>query len=1032
MAAPQSTDRAELAPARRVMPILHSIVDADALGAEIANHYDAPHRATESLPFACYYAGRPAPRFETLSVGSAQCPGVQRQGHNDRTIVRCAHGETWRDRVRLAPPRMKVARYRRIGVVSPVSKVRSWESRSVAINQIYLRSVGSLAVAVAVFGLVTSGLAQNAPEIGVAAAVNPNAQGTPPAAETRTLEVGVNIQANERIVTSANGQAQMLFLDESAFTVGPNSDIVLDEFVYDPATGTGKIALSAAKGVFRMVGGKISKRTPVTLKTPTATIGIRGGIALVNVAENGATQATFLFGDQMTVDTAAGSQQVNRPGFTVSAATSDAPPSNPAPATGDTLNAALGSLEGSAPPPAEAGAPAQPAGGQRPTDQRVASSNLGALGSGNSPRALEPAAPAPAAPAGQGNSGQAAESTTAQAQQNTKQNENLGVSITGLTGRYRSRGQYLTNTLNSSTGTISPDTTRNIGFTGASASGGTFTANLGNSTLSLPIKAGTFSLSNAGTTPFGSVDGTGVLSSDQRFLFYELTEGSSNNRAFTFAGIPLASGSSSTSGFTVLAYSLRNDFLNSTSTDIPFIFSDGSAVSRSSANVSPFYIARRPSTSSSSATLQTTLAIVGQGSSQQSLLVGHTGTFILNSQNQTSITGGMRGMSRTSATSALVRSSGGIGSVPDSSGASLFTNASGAVSYFVLNNDFYGTGENTLTTALSAQKPFDSTAATFYSYDHVATPTTAPSGIGNTRTARTLNGYAAGLVERNTTTSLPSFIIENDDSVTGSPGDPTAVKIITNPSINRVSGEFGVQVEDDSRNYELRFGTTSGSSGRGTFIDDNNFAARESSAQTSTINATAVSALRFFMVNQEVVPTTGFLPTGVSFCACQFLEWGYWIAEGVDTSSNNDRFHLATWVAGQLPALVDIPMTGTATYTGHLNGSVDNNGSRYQAVGTFQNAWNFSTHSGAVTVTNFDGSNFSNVSVSATSTNRRDFAGSGSNGTKSISFHGSFFQGGSDAVAEQGGQFHVIGTNYKAAGTFAAKSSGITTTPAAQ
>ncbi|MEQ8247796.1 MAG: FecR domain-containing protein [Alphaproteobacteria bacterium] len=900
-----------------------------------------------------------------------------------------------------------------------------------AIIQVFLRSMG-LAVILAVFSFGTGGQAQNTPEIGVAAAVNPNAQGTPPAAETRTLEVGVNIQANERIVTSADGQAQMLFLDESAFTVGPNSDLVLDEFVYDPATGTGKIALSATKGVFRMVGGKISKRTPVTLKTPTATIGIRGGIALVNVADNGATQATFLFGDQMTVDTAGGSQQVNRPGFTVSATASDAPPSNPAPATGDTLNAALGSLEGTAPPPADDGSPAQPAGGQRPTDQRVASSNLGALGSGNSPRALEPAAPPAGPPAAQGDGGQTAENTTAQAQQNTNLNQNLGISITGLTGRYRSRQQYLSNTFNSSTSTISPDTSRNIGFTGASSSGATFTANLGTSTLSLPIKSGTFSLSNAGTTPFGSVDGTGVLSSDQRFLFYELTEGSSNNRAFTFAGIPLASGSSSTSGFTVLAYSLRNDFLNSTSTDIPFIFSDGSAVSRSSANVSPFYIARRPSTSSASATLQTTLAIVGQGSSQQSLLVGHTGTFILNSQNQTSITGGMRGMSRTSATSALVRSSGGIGSVPDSSGASLFTNASGAVSYFVLNNDFYGTGENTLTTALSAQKPFDSTAATFYSYDHVATPTTAPSGIGNTRTARTLNGYAAGLVERNTTTALPSFIIENDDSNTGSPGDPTAVKIITDPSINRVSGEFGVQIEDDSRNYELRFGTTSGTSGRGTFIDDNNFAARESSASTSTINSTAVSALRFFMVNQEVVPTTGFLPSGVSFCTCQFLEWGYWVAEGVDASSNVDRFHLATWVAGKLPALVDIPMTGTATYSGHLNGSVDNNGSRYQAVGTFQNAWNFSTHSGAVTVTNFDGSNFSNVSVSANSTNRRDFAGSGSNGTKSISFHGSFFQGGSDAVAEQGGQFHVIGTNYKAAGTFAAKSGGITTSPAAQ
>ncbi|MEQ9449049.1 MAG: hypothetical protein RLN70_09110, partial [Rhodospirillaceae bacterium] len=87
-----------------------------------------------------------------------------------------------------------------------------------AIIQVFLRSMG-LAVILAVFSFGTGGQAQNTSEIGVAAAVNPNAQGTPPADETRTLEVGVNIQANERIVTSADGQAQMLFLDESAFTV---------------------------------------------------------------------------------------------------------------------------------------------------------------------------------------------------------------------------------------------------------------------------------------------------------------------------------------------------------------------------------------------------------------------------------------------------------------------------------------------------------------------------------------------------------------------------------------------------------------------------------------------------------------------------------------------------------------------------------------------------------------------------------------------------------------------------------------------
>ncbi len=85
------------------------------------------------------------------------------------------------------------------------------------------------------------------------------------------LTVGTNVFTQERIVTGERGQTQMLFLDESALTIGPNSDMVLDEFVYDPDAQTGSLVINATKGVFRLVGGKISKKNPVLLKTPTAT-----------------------------------------------------------------------------------------------------------------------------------------------------------------------------------------------------------------------------------------------------------------------------------------------------------------------------------------------------------------------------------------------------------------------------------------------------------------------------------------------------------------------------------------------------------------------------------------------------------------------------------------------------------------------------------------------------------------------------------------------------------------------------------------
>ena len=190
-----------------------------------------------------------------------------------------------------------------------------------------------------------SGWAQT-PEIGVTAAVIPNATGAPPTDDARVLQIGTNVVSQERIVTTASGQVQMLFLDESALTIGPNSEIVLDEFIYDPNAETGSLILNATKGVFRVVGGKISKKNAVTLKAGTATIGIRGGIALVNVAEGGAVQATFVFGESLTVEGGGVTREITRPGYFIEQTAPDAPPSDPRPAPAALLEGALSQLEG--------------------------------------------------------------------------------------------------------------------------------------------------------------------------------------------------------------------------------------------------------------------------------------------------------------------------------------------------------------------------------------------------------------------------------------------------------------------------------------------------------------------------------------------------------------------------------------------------------------------------------------------------------------------------------------------------------------
>src|SRR5271155_3301618 len=199
--------------------------------------------------------------------------------------------------------------------------------------------------------------------VGVKSAVNPNATGIPPGAAPRRLGLGQEVVFNEHITTGPEGQTQILFIDQSTMTVGPRSDMVIDEFVYDPNAGTGKLAASLTRGVFRFVGGKLSKQdNAVTMRTPTATIGIRGGVMLVNLrpdcAASGsrfgaagcnALEVIFVYGKGVTVTGLNGaSQTITRPGFEVTVSGPGASPSDPAPAPPGATAALLAQLDGRA------------------------------------------------------------------------------------------------------------------------------------------------------------------------------------------------------------------------------------------------------------------------------------------------------------------------------------------------------------------------------------------------------------------------------------------------------------------------------------------------------------------------------------------------------------------------------------------------------------------------------------------------------------------------------------------------------------
>ncbi|ABD07851.1 conserved hypothetical protein [Rhodopseudomonas palustris HaA2] len=136
------------------------------------------------------------------------------------------------------------------------------------------RRIGQgMAAALAAALLSGSALAR---EVGKASAVNPNAT-----ANMRTITIGASITHKERIQTTSAGSVQLLFIDKTSMTIGPNSDLTIDEYVYDPNAGSGKLAATLGKGALRFVGGQISHTGDAEIKTASATVGIRGGVALI-------------------------------------------------------------------------------------------------------------------------------------------------------------------------------------------------------------------------------------------------------------------------------------------------------------------------------------------------------------------------------------------------------------------------------------------------------------------------------------------------------------------------------------------------------------------------------------------------------------------------------------------------------------------------------------------------------------------------------------------------------------------------------
>jgi hypothetical protein len=160
--------------------------------------------------------------------------------------------------------------------------------------------------------------------VGVVSMTDGAPTGQPQSGGERVLRPGLEMQLNERVVTKTNDRAHLVFLDGTSVTLGPDSELVVDKFSYDPDHKSGDMALTISRGTFRFVGGAISKNNEVVINTPSGALGIRGGTFDGNVSPSG-TSANFLYGTSLRVSSQAGTQTATRAGSQIAVPFGGAP-----------------------------------------------------------------------------------------------------------------------------------------------------------------------------------------------------------------------------------------------------------------------------------------------------------------------------------------------------------------------------------------------------------------------------------------------------------------------------------------------------------------------------------------------------------------------------------------------------------------------------------------------------------------------------------------------------------------------------------
>ena len=157
----------------------------------------------------------------------------------------------------------------------------------------------------------------------------------------KKLSTGDKIYFGDSIIVKSNSNSQIMLLDETVMSVGSNSEIKIDEFVYDKKSQNGKILSTIKSGSMRVLTGGVSEKNPANLeiKVPAGTIGSRGtefqatvdnGQSKVLLIGPGPNNSAGLRPGSIQVSNALGSVLVNKP-YNFTQMSANVSPSAPVP-----------------------------------------------------------------------------------------------------------------------------------------------------------------------------------------------------------------------------------------------------------------------------------------------------------------------------------------------------------------------------------------------------------------------------------------------------------------------------------------------------------------------------------------------------------------------------------------------------------------------------------------------------------------------------------------------------------------------------